>query len=156
MNHLYVGVDPGVNGGIALVNRAGKVVVVSKMHFTPQEVALFFREWKDSIKICLLERVGVMPGQGVSSSGKFMKNYGLLQGILYALEIPFVQMQPHRWQQALKIVKRDNTKPQSVHKNKLKRKAERLFPEETITLKTADALLLAALCRRQYRNKNVP
>jgi len=62
--------------------------------------------------------------------------------MLSAFEIPFEEVRPQVWQGALGLGHKDKSQPPSAWKNKLKSKAQLLFPEEHVTLKTADALLI--------------
>ena len=43
-NKIYIGIDPGVNGGIAIADRDGKVLEVVKMPDTPQDILDFLGE----------------------------------------------------------------------------------------------------------------
>jgi hypothetical protein len=45
----------------------------------------------------VIERVSAMPRQGVSSTFKFGTAYGILQGVVAALEIPVHFVMPGRW-----------------------------------------------------------
>ena len=40
---IYIGIDPGTNGGIAVLDRDGKVLAVRKMPATPQDIIDFLR-----------------------------------------------------------------------------------------------------------------
>jgi crossover junction endodeoxyribonuclease RuvC len=47
--------------------------------------------------VAVIERVAAMPRQGVSSTFKFGTAYGILQGVVAALEIPVHFVTPGRW-----------------------------------------------------------
>ena len=51
----------------------------------------------------LIENVGAMPGQGVSSVFAFGKGYGVIIGVLCALQIPVTFVSPQRWKKALAV-----------------------------------------------------
>jgi Holliday junction resolvasome RuvABC endonuclease subunit len=97
----------------------------------------------------VIEHVHAMPKQGVSSTFKFGVGYGGLRMALIAASIPFEEVTPRTWQKALGVVVRKKTETKTQFKNRLKAKAQQLFPRESITLKTADALLIAEYCRRK-------
>jgi hypothetical protein len=91
-----------------------------------------------------LEQVGgYVGGAGAPGSAMFNfgQNYGQIIGILAAYQIPFTLVRPQKWQGALSL---GNSKGMSKTewKNKLKAKAQQLFPSSKITLATADAALI--------------
>ena len=42
---IYIGIDPGTNGGIAVLDYGGKVLSVVKMPATPQDILDFLGEY---------------------------------------------------------------------------------------------------------------
>lgn len=50
-----------------------------------------------------LERVGAMPGQGVSSMFAFGRALGIVEGVLGALCLPFTWLAPAQWKMALRV-----------------------------------------------------
>lgn len=137
-----IGIDPGKNGGIAVFSvDIGKVVEVIKMPETPQELLQFLRLYSINA-VCYLEKVGGMPGQGGSAMFNFGKGFGQLEMALIALKIPTTEVSPQRWQKTIHVGnQRDKTKTE--WKNKLKARAEQLFPYVgKITLAKSDALLI--------------
>lgn len=113
-------------------------------------------------------------GVGKSSMSKLYGSYMSLRMALTAVEIPFEIVKPHDWQKGLGIPKRKpHTSSREVEitrgknkgkmrtqkyggetdtqwKNRLKAKAQQLFPLQKVTLKTADALLIALYCKRKH------
>jgi hypothetical protein len=69
------------------------------------------------------------------------------------LEIAFriELLRPQSWQKALGLGTSGNLKPKDW-KNKLKTKTQELFPHCSVTLKTADALLLLEFAKRSLLN----
>lgn len=131
----------------------------------------------------VIEKVGGFI-KGRSAPGSHMFNFGKgaghLEMALIAAGIPHEEAQPTRWQKGLGIPSRtphDKTRQvvvtkgknkgkmreeryggetDSQFKNRLKKKAQQLFPTittGTITLDTADALLIAEYCRRLREGK---
>jgi hypothetical protein len=80
----------------------------------------------------------------------FGANYGALRMALTAAGIPFEEVVPGVWQRGLNIPPRKKTEGKTAWKNRLKAKAQQLFPSVKITLATADALLIAEFCRRKH------
>lgn len=130
----YLGIDPGASGGLAV--RGDGYAMGYKMPATERDIADLFVEIGLEITMALIERVHSFPGQGVSSSFAFGKNYGFLRGMLIAYGIPFEDISPQRWQKALGCLTGGD-------KNVSKQKAQQLFPQLKITHATADALLIS-------------
>ena len=57
-NKIYIGIDPGVNGGIAIADKDGKVLEVVKMPDTPQDILDFLGEYSGRDVTAALEDVG--------------------------------------------------------------------------------------------------
>lgn len=91
----YIGIDPGVHGGIVVLSADGSVVEVAKMPATPMDLLDFLSRHKDD-SFCVLERVGGMPGNGGSAMFNFGKGYGHLQMALLALGIPTSDVTPNK------------------------------------------------------------
>lgn len=145
----YLGIDPGQNGGIAVVDQDGNCTSLVRMPETEQDI-LCAIPYGDTITLGTIEKVHSMPGQGVSSTFKFGCGYGGLRMAMVALAIKFDEVPPQRWQKALGVVPRDTkTESKRDHKTKLLAKAQQLFPNTNITRHTADALLIAEYTRRK-------
>lgn len=147
---LYLGIDPGANGGAALITDAQQVVSVLKFKgATERDIAEWFR-WEAAVSSsttprAVIERVHSMPKQGVSSTFKFGTSYGFLRGMLVAFMLPFEAVAPGVWQRKLGCLSGGD-------KNKTKAKAQELFPHERWTHATSDAVLLAEFCRRSHEH----
>ena len=139
---FYMGIDPGQSGGIAVISETGESWAV-KMPETERDTWVIFSMWanQDGSIQARLEKVHAMPKQGVSSTFKFGQSYGFLRGCLIGARIPFQEITAAQWQGKLHC--RTGGK-----KNVTKQRAQQWFPELQITHATADALLLAELCRR--------
>lgn len=146
---IYIGVDPGVGGGIAAIVKSGGILDTFKMPTTDRELLTILKrlERRSSVEgpaFGMLERVHSMPGQGHSGAFTFGKNVGALQMAMTAADIPFDLVSPIKWQNAMSC-------RTGGDKNVSKRRAEQLFPKWTITHAIADALLLAEYARRLDR-----
>ena len=80
----------------------------------------------------------------------FGASYGALCMALTAADVRFEEVPPLRWQRGLHIPPRKKSESRTAWKNRLKSKAQQLFPKEYVTLATADALLLAEYCSRSW------
>lgn len=140
---LYLGLDPGMKGGIGFVREDG-FAWGEKMPTTDSDILSVIGDVMgcgDYEPFALLELVHSMPGQGVSSSFSFGEGYGKLQMALAALQIPYERVTPQKWQKALGCLTKGN-------KNISKAKAQELFPSIKINHSIADALLIAEYNRR--------
>lgn len=153
----YVGIDPGASGGLAVIRNKGGDYAVSaiKMADTPRDIWDWIRQGQeDKNTFAVIEKVGgFVKGNPVPGSAMFNfgKGAGWLEMALIAAGIPYEEVMPQKWQKGLGIPpkKRDETK--TAWKNRLKKKAQQLFPAleaGSITLAIADALLIAEFCRR--------
>lgn len=141
---IYIGIDPGASGGIGVATPLGDVAA-HKMPDTPHELADLIRSYtlRNSLTkpFAVLERVASFPGQGVSSTFKFGANFGMIQGVLAAVGIPYELVSPGVWQKAMGCLTKGD-------KNVTKAAAQRMFPGIRVTHAVADALLLAEYARR--------
>lgn len=144
----YIGIDPGRNGGVSVMCNDGEVLLVEKMPQTPQDLLSLLEEFKED-SICVLERVGGMPGNGGSAMFNFGKGYGHIQMALIALGIPCEEVTPNKWEKSFQLGSSGKCS-KTEWKNKLKFKAQQLFPKlgKKITLATCDALLICEYGRR--------
>lgn len=139
-------VDPGASGGFAWRTSENMVTCV-KMPDTDRDIV-------DLIASILsnnsepyeawVEEVGGFCGVGQpgSSMFKFGKGYGFILGVLATRGVRVELVKPQKWQKffGLGTVKLSGGK--TPWKNKLKQKAQQLFPECDVTLSTSDALLI--------------
>lgn len=145
----YLGIDPGVSGGVAII-KGSSTRKCYKCPKTTQEMANLIIKITNKKTIAIIEKVHSFPGQGVASTFTFGNNYGQWQGILSALGIEYELVSPRMWQkkyQPLSKVKKDR-------KNELKSLAKSCFPKENVTLYTADAILLALYLKEEGKNAN--
>lgn len=111
---IYMGIDPGKRGAIAALDKDDQWTWQKWTDNTS-----IIAEWLSSKKIedqlfCAIERAGVRKGQGIVSSGKFMWNYGLWEGMLTALRIPYIIVIPQKWQSTVLDNRQGDTKERSI------------------------------------------
>ena len=114
---IFIGIDPGLNGAIAFfdtekghlsvldmpvleVQRNGKTKKEISPHGLASILTLGACGWKPA---AVLERVGAMPGQGVTSVFSFGRSVGLVEGVLAAYNIPVSIVTPQAWQKAAAV-----------------------------------------------------
>ncbi len=159
----YIGIDPGANGGLACVLE--DEVEAVKMPATEKDIWTWFISrtrpaFSDLNVYAVIEQIIPRPTSYFDkSSGSWRASilkstcllyasYVQLRAMLVAAGIPFEVVTPQRWQKALGIRSKEKGETPTSWKNELKAKAQQLFPQEKITLATADSLLLLEYCRR--------
>lgn len=152
MSRLVMGIDPGVNGGIAVVDMdTHEVIDVTAMPDTLTDISEFIEKHKDVVA-AYVEKVHSMPKQGVASTFTFGVFYGyVLMGVV-SHKIRKIDVMPAKWQSEMGV-KSKKGEEKTSHKNRLKGLAQNLFPKIKVTLKNADALLLAEYgCKEEARS----
>lgn len=146
---IYIGIDPGKNGGIAFIQTNQEELILYKNHVFEEstliETCKHFTPYNCK---CVVEKVNAMPGQGVVSMFNFGQNFGFIQGVLKAYQIPFELVPPQKWKKEFSVTSDKNTSIEVCKK---------LFP--FVNLKAtprckkdhdgmAEALLMAEYARR--------
>jgi hypothetical protein len=141
---IYIGIDPGVGGGIAAIGDGEQYVGPPRLKLkdaTEHDIAAWLAYINVDVPFAVIEAVSSSPQMGVVSAFTFGRSYGFLRGLLVGMAIPFAEVRPQKWQKAMGCMSKGD-------KNVTKAAAQRLYPGEKITHANADALLLATYCRR--------
>lgn len=102
---LYIGIDPGASGALAVISETYEPVLCIDYH--PERcIKALLTLRKSIISAVYLEHVHAMPGNGVVSMFKFGENFGWWKGVLSALLLDFTLVDPKRWQNHFGFVKR--------------------------------------------------
>lgn len=154
---IYIGIDPGKNGGIGILTvNNNQPVSASAYVFDENTLINILNELKDSYCCkCMVEHVHAMPKQGVVSTFNFGMNFGFIQGVLKAYLLPFQLVPSPVWKKEFSCTSDKNTSIEVC---------KRLFP--SVNLKATDrckkdhdgmaeALLIAEYGRRHYNGKNL-
>lgn len=102
---IYIGIDPGKSGAMAVITPTGEYIVP----FSLDGYKLELNRLGAGDACCCLERVGAMPGQGVTSMFHFGENFGFIQGLLTAYSIPYEMVTPQRWKREFGVTGDKNT-----------------------------------------------
>lgn len=149
---IYIGIDPGESGGIAVLN--GTKLFAYNMPDTYPDIyntlSSLQKQYAGHELVAILEDVGKgIPGQSSKATATFARHNGHLEMALYALGIRTVRVTPQKW---MKNYSNQLGKSKDVEKrewkNKLKGLAQQMHPEEKVTLKNADAILIAEYGKR--------
>lgn len=95
MKTLFIGIDPGKNGGIAYIDT--EYNISSTYPYSDKALVDLCNESIYSEVICCLEKVGAMPGQGVVSMFNFGQSVGYIKGVLEAFRVPYQEITPQKW-----------------------------------------------------------
>lgn len=106
---MIIGIDPGASGALAFFDpKTGRFDVIdmpiveierggkAKREISPHLLASALNDWPPAV--AWLEKVGAMPGQGVSSMFQFGRGVGMVEGVLAGLNISVNYVTPQRWQ----------------------------------------------------------
>lgn len=134
-----LGIDPGVGGGLVVLEDRSPVAIVN---FSSEQdfIDTLEEEAANKIDAAFIEKVNAFPGQGVASTWKFAQNYGFERGVVRTLKIPLYEVVPQKWQKSLGL---PQVKVKTQRKAALKDAAGRFFPDIKWTLKNCDAALIA-------------
>lgn len=108
---ITIGVDPGLNGAIALINEHGYLIDVYDMPVAGAAVSAQLladaENWADhtTYGTVVLEDVHAMPKQGVTSSFGFGRSKGVVEGVFAGARRPIVYVSPSTWKRDLRLGK---------------------------------------------------
>lgn len=104
---VYCGFDPGKDGAAAFLwNGESLVVPYDRSEYI--QTLLSFRRKGFKIR-AVVEHVGAMPGQGVTSCFSFGESFGWLQGVLDTVGASYELVRPQRWKKEFGCTKDKNT-----------------------------------------------
>jgi crossover junction endodeoxyribonuclease RuvC len=142
---IYVGIDPGLKGGIAIIENGN----FSVFPYSDDKLKEICQSLTNENARCCLEQVHAMPRQGVSSTFKFGVSYGFIKGVLESHEISYQEIPPQRWKKEFGL---NSDKAASIEV------CRRLFPSAVLRASErcrtdndgmAEALLMAEYARRK-------
>lgn len=133
MNSCIVGIDPGVSGAIAVViDRSVSVTDMPTVEVRGKRLvdahglaAELFRlgEIMAPIEHVVVEHVQGVQGAGATSSFAFGRGFGIIEGVLAGLGLPYTLVRPQVWTRDLGV---------SRDKGEHRRAAMRLYPQASI------------------------
>jgi len=142
MNYV-IGIDPGISGAIAIFEdgqldtildmptlkiASGKTM---KSHISAIGLVRILDTWtlvSDGQAHIVIEKVGAMPGQGVTSMFNFGRSAGIIEGVVSALRMPHTYVTPAAWTKAV---------GRAAGKDASRMRAMELFPSQADLFKRA-------------------
>ena len=120
---IYIGIDVGKKGGIAVIFEDNIEVYPYSddklMYICSKAKALEITRKEQTF--CVVEKVGAMHGQGVTSMFNFGKSFGYILGVLEAYKISYQLVNPQIWKKEFNLIKKD--KAESI------KTCKRLYPD---------------------------
>jgi crossover junction endodeoxyribonuclease RuvC len=109
---IIIGIDPGIKGAIAAIRESDRSLIeivdcpVQKhagaaMYDVPEMAHIIRRLALLGGPTAILEQSQSMPGQGVKSMYSVGRSFGIWEGILTALDVPFRTVRPNVWMKRL-------------------------------------------------------
>lgn len=153
MNKVYIGIDPGMGGSIA-IHVCGNVFTSEIRELDDinkaLDIAVAYRDYCGYSIVCCKEEVhgcgiAFKGGSKVSArtQGVMMRNVGWLEGAMYSKGIEWYKVIPREWQMYIGAYG-------SGDKGVLKDIARESFKDVKVTNKNQDALLILSYCMDNY------
>lgn len=118
-----LGIDPGsVSGAWGFIVNTGQPLVGDLPVLGDGVFPKYFYDFVVELqpKIAIVERVNAMPGQGISSTWKFAKSYGIILAALQIAEVRTELVSPTVWKKHFNLPGKDKEKSREL--------VARLFP----------------------------
>lgn len=127
---IFIGIDPGLNGGIAFVNEQGLGLVyvtpvIGGKEYDIQAMKKHLQSAPKEKLFAVIENQISMPGQGLTSTLQTGKGFGIWIGLLAGLNVSYQVVGAQAWQKRLFTGVKGNLET----KEKSEVIAKRLFPE---------------------------
>lgn len=149
MARRIIGIDPGKEGAVAVLDVAGDLCIVERLcDVKPCHLYIWAmpNDAGANRPLILIEKAQARPGQGVSSMFNYGTGFGRLIGWCEALELPYQLVPPATWTRVMHAgTSGTDAKARSLQA------AQRLFPSVPLTVGKSkkphtglvDALLIA-------------
>ena len=111
---VVAGIDPGLSGAIAILSNGQYEYVCDmpvlksesgKRYVDAVELASILCSWEPDLVV--IENVHAMPKQGVTSTFTFGESFGVIKGVVGALNYQSYLVSPKVWKKAAGLIKQD-------------------------------------------------
>lgn len=168
--HIFLGVDPGLKGGLFYVDFEKNIALSSSMpvqasetgsgkaNVAPEALDAWIKRLPATPQICALEDVYSMPRDGVVSAFTFGEGKGIVRGVMACNKIKVVPISPSVWKKDFNLLKNKLLVGESRQRTDAKQRAialaratykncaDQLLTSEGI----CEASLIAIYCALQY------
>lgn len=166
---IFIGIDPGLTGGIGAINSITGACTAADLPTTQlpgnplvkrridgRAFALLLRQLipADMAVVLALEQVGTMGGKNnaVQTQGSLMRTLGAIESALDILRITPVMVQPKAWKGSLGLQRKKGEKD-AAYKGRSLTLARTLYPDAPLALaksqNRAEGILLAHFVKGQ-------
>lgn len=132
MNTAVIGIDPGLTGGLCVLNEEGRIAMMFDMPVKPhngkkrinaKQLLQVLGHAKEELGAsrCYIERAQGAGGQGASSIFNYGMGYGMVLACLDAKGIDYTEVSPTKWKRLALL-------PTGADKSKSVAHARELFP----------------------------
>ena len=157
-----IGIDPGLSGGIAILDDLKifdlfdmPIMAEGKKNKNQLNSAQLVNIIKKNIisgsTSVIVEQVGAMPGQGVTSMFNFGQTFGSIKGICAALNLPIFFVRPAKWKKHFELINSSKDASRTKVIEMYPSVSEKLSRKKDVN--KADAILIARYfrdCRAQF------
>ena len=153
---IYLGIDPGAKGALASIDENNKVLFAVPM--SRENLVNYIKNLRNDITerndavIACVEKVGAMPGQGVTSMFSFGKSAGFIEGVLESFQIPYQLVPPQTWKKSFSLLHKD--KKESIETCKKLFPGVNLLPTERSRKESdgiAESLIMSLYAKRKLK-----
>ena len=151
---IYIGIDPGLHGAIAVLSSEGELVEIIdapvtnigtkgkvKNVYVESSIVSFFEKYKDAI--VGIEKQQAMTKQGVTSTFQTGYGFGMYIGMISALHMPTHIITPQKWKKEMMYGMGKEKSASCIKAQQLFPNAELFTPRGRALDGRADALLIA-------------
>lgn len=149
---LYLGIDPGLSGAVAILDPAGGVALLEDLptlasgtgkarvsrRLDPAALVRLLEPFHNRIRLAALEAVAARPGQGTASIFSLGDSFGTIRAVLACTGLSVALVSPVEWKRHYRL---------DCDKERARARAIELFPMADLGRKKdhnrAEALLLA-------------
>ena len=164
--HVYIGIDPGQQGAIAVMDEDGKILfntydmpLRAEKGIDGLELYRFLSQiqfiYKDRM-FCMLEQAQSMPSMDSQAVFNYGTGFGKIVAVLEILGVPYQPVRPHVWKKEFSLNKeKGKTMTTKDKKGASVAMAQKLFPNQELQTPKgrmldgrAEALLICEYGRR--------
>lgn len=105
-----IGIDPGLDGGLACIDSAGLLIEVmptlgatGKRDLDIPSILRLLRGWRDTLgaRNVYLEKVGARPSESPVACFRFGEGVGILKGLAVSLDLAITEVLPQTWHKVI-------------------------------------------------------
>jgi crossover junction endodeoxyribonuclease RuvC len=99
---IFLGIDPGINGALALYDKGEGRVTVHDMPDTTDTLLDLVRSFPP-VQVCMIEKPFYPKIIGMKNAAKIAEAYGRIKAVLFFCGVPVREVTPRDWKAALNL-----------------------------------------------------